>query len=323
MASGGTVPSGGKPSSGGKTNGGSGGSEPQAGSTSGGTAGASGWEMPRGACEQSERVGRFSVEKQKEFGVVQGNVSEAVVPTSIPELVLEQAGCRLLKRRNLACLPACVGTETCGEEGKCIAYPRQLSVGEVTISGLTKAVSMMPQKPGAVYFAPGQDNPPFEADSAVVLRATGDGDIGELTLFGSGSDPLDESPTWQLERDQDLALSWAKPKAAAATQVVVEITIDQHGMSPLSVSCELEDTGSGAIPKAIVNQLIDSGVSGFPNGRILRRTADHVALDFGCVELSVGSTLAATVSVSGFTPCKKPADCPDGQTCNTVLERCE
>jgi hypothetical protein len=55
----------------------------------------------------------------------------------------------------------------------------------------------------------------------------------------------------------------------------------------------------------------------------MRRTADHVDLAIGCVDFVVGSPLAASVSVSGFTPCNGPADCPTGQTCNMALERCE
>src|SRR5688572_33045407 len=49
--------------------------------------------------------------------------------------------CALPICRNLACVPACVGAETCGESGTCIPYPRQINVGEVNIRGLTRATA--------------------------------------------------------------------------------------------------------------------------------------------------------------------------------------
>jgi hypothetical protein len=278
---------------------------------------------PRGPCELGERVGGFSIEKQASFGVIQGAVTDGVVPTAIPRLVLEQGTCRVLERRNLACQPACVGAQTCGESGTCIPYPRQVSAGDVTISGLTRETVMSPQQPGNAYFAPGADNPPFTAQSNIVLSAAGAGELLPFQLFGVGSEPLAQAPAWVLEVGVDLALAWPAAATAVGTTVLFELTIDQHGISPLSLSCEFEDTGSASVPAAIVDQLIGAGVSGFPNGRITRRTADHVDLGVGCVELVVGSPLAASVSVAGETPCNGSGECPQGQTCNIPLQRCE
>jgi hypothetical protein len=245
------------------------------------------------------------------------------VPTAIPRLALEQGSCRLLERRNLACVPACVGAQTCGEDGSCIPYPRQVDSGEVVITGLTKETRMSPLEPGNTYFAPGADNPPFAVGSEVVLSAAGDGSVPPFELFGRGSEPLAEAPAWVLEAGIDLALSWAAPTTDVGTSMLVELTIDQHGVSPLSLSCELPDTGSATLPAAIIDELIGAGVSGFPNGRLTRRTVDHVELGFGCVELTVGSPLAASISVPGYTPCNTSVDCPDGQVCNVPLQRCE
>jgi hypothetical protein len=312
-----------------------GGSRPAGGSTSnpnegdaGGDVGGSQGGPPsqelRGACDIAERVGRFSIEKQKDFGVVTGTIHDGVVPTSIPELIAEKDGCKVYKRRNLACSPACVGAETCGEEGSCIPYPLQVSVGTITVSGLTKPTVMEPQKPGAVYFAPGADNPPFELYSNIVLAAVGTDDRPAFELFGIGSEPLEEGPTWFLEQGEDLELVWPAPADdSVPTHISVDLTIDQHGNSPLSLSCVLDDTGTGTVPAELIDELINSGVTGFPNGRIARHTVDKLELDVGCVELVVGSGFSASVAVAGVTPCKTPADCPDGQTCNTTLERCE
>jgi hypothetical protein len=278
---------------------------------------------PRGACDVSVRSGGFKIEKQVDFGVVQGEVRDGVVPTAIPTVVDDDGRCRLLERRNLACFPACVGMETCGESGACIPFPRQVSVGDVSISGLTRDTVMSPLMPGNSYLSPGATNPPYGVDSPIVLSASGTESIPAFELFGIGSEPLGEALTWVLNPGSDLVLEWPAPTASVATTVLAELTIDQHGITPLSLSCELEDTGTATIPAAIVDRLIASGVTGFPNGRLTRRTADHVDLAIGCVDLVVGSPLAASVSISGFTPCDAPADCPSGQTCNIALERCE
>lgn len=294
------------------------GGDAEAGAESGGSG--AGAPSARGSCAIDKRLGRFAVESQKDFGVVQGAVLDGVVPAAIPELVAERDGCKLWRRRNLACSPACVSDETCGEAGKCIPYPRQTSVGEVVIEGLTRGVTMAPQMPGAVYFAPGQDNPPFAPSATVRLAASGSTMFGAFELFGRGSEPLLEEPTWVLEQGKALELSW--PPGTELTSIFVELTIDQHGSSPLSLVCELPDTGKGSVSAELVEQVIESGVSGFPNGRLQRRTVDHVDSQQGCIELSVGSARAAKVRVAGFTPCKTDAECPSGLTCDVTQERC-
>ena len=296
------------------------------GSGASGQAGGSGpasSDALRGECDIASRVGRFSVESQSDFGVVQGAVFEGVVPTSVPRLASEDGPCRLLERRNLVCTPACVGATTCGEGGACIPYPRQLSVGNVTISGLTQPTSLSPQNPGNGYFAPGADNPPFALGSEITLKAAGENGRPGFELKGLGSPPLGTKPSWLIERGNGLSVIWPNGGPGARTRVTVELSVDQHGVSPLTLACEFEDTGSAIIPASVVDRLLDSGVSGFPNGRIFRRTADRVLLDLGCVDLLVGSPLAADVSVAGVVPCKKVGDCPMGQTCNLMQERCE
>ncbi len=313
-----SVNTGGGPAGGGGSGGdGAAGPGPGGGGSGGGT-----FTEPRGVCDHDVRVGRFTVEKQTDFGVVQGSVADGVVPTAVPEVVSDDGSCQLLLRKNLSCTPACVGAETCGEDGECIPYPRQISVGTVTISGLTKPAVMEPQVPGNTYFAPDAENPPYVDQSEIILSAAGSEDADAFKLFGIGSVPLEQSPTWVLAEGQDLAVTWEAAENSPA-RIAIELPIDQPGTSPLSLLCEFEDTGSATVPTAVIDQLITSGVSGFPNGRIIRRTADNVAIESGCVELLVGSPRLAMVSVAGFTPCNSPDDCPVGQMCNLAIELCE
>lgn len=278
---------------------------------------------PRGPCDLSDRVGRFIIESQEDFGIVQGTVSDAVVPSAVPDVVEDNGVCQINRRRTLSCLPTCQSGETCGEDGTCIPYPSRVFVGEVVIEGLTKTATMVPQGPSYLYFAPGADNPPYTPGAEVVFTAAGDASIPGFHLFGLGSEPLANAPAWVLEEGQDLVVTWPASDAGVATTVFVELTIDQHGTSPLSLNCEFPDTGIAAIPAEQVSYMVQAGVSGFPNGRITRRTADHVDLDFGCIELAVGSPRSASVAVAGHTPCNGPEDCPENQTCNLAVEQCQ
>jgi len=280
------------------------------------------FRTPRGPCDLDERIGRFTLEAQVDFGVVQGSISNTVLPTAIPSLEVESGDCRLYKRRTLTCLPACKAGQTCGEGGQCIPFPSPIDVGTVTVDGLTKPTSMSAQAPSYLYFAPGADNPPYSPGGEIILSAAGEA-VSGFHLFGVGSSPLTSSPTWLLKESQDFEVTWSASDAAADTTVLVEVTVDQHGASPLSLSCEFPDTGSAVVPASLINQLLQAGISGFPNGRITRRTVDHVEVEIGCIELAVGSPRAASIVVAGHTPCDEPEDCPDGQHCNLAIEQCE
>jgi hypothetical protein len=73
----------------------------------------------------------------------------------------------------------------------------------------------------------------------------------------------------------------------------------------------------------MITDLINAGVSGFPNGSLTRRTMDAQTVSAGCVSLAVVSEQAATVRVSGYTPCDHPDDCTPPQQCNLTLQLCE
>jgi hypothetical protein len=277
-----------------------------------------------GRCPDATRVGQFTVEAQERFGVVQGSVNDGIVPTSVPDIVSDDGSCRLLRRRTLSCNPVCQAGQTCGDDGNCIPFPRQQSVGTVTIEGLVAAVSMEPRVPGNGYFAPSANNPPYVVDETVRLTAAGaDGQTG-FVLHGVGGEPLTEAPNWVLAAGQPFALTWPAPVGPInRSSVQVEMTIDQHGLSPLSLRCTFPDTGAATIASATIDQLINSGVTGFPNGKLTRLTADSVDGSDGCIELLVGSPIAPNVSVAGETPCNSTADCPDGQICDVPNQRCD
>lgn len=276
-----------------------------------------------GTCPLHSKLGGFVVETYTDYAIVDGAMADGVVPVTILEEVGADGGCTLLKRNNPYCEDACESDETCNFDGECIPYPVDQDLGTVTVGGLEIDVIMEPVSPGYSYFFTSLPNPPF-ADGALVELRTGTGVFAPLELHGIGSSTLVPGETlWQVTEGNELAISWDAPDPNVRTEVAMWVNIDQHGTSPVSLSCVFPDTGSATVPAAMVNGLVASGVTGFPTGALFRRTADKVEVDGGCMDFTVGGRRGVDVRVTGYTPCKDDDDCPEGTTCNQAIEICE
>jgi hypothetical protein len=276
----------------------------------------------RGACGDGERWGLFLVEAQDAYSYVDGQVADGVVPASIPEVAGEEGDCRLLRRRNPFCNPPCGAGQTCDHDGTCIAFPLQQDVGVVTIGGLEEEIRMEPIAPSNDYFDTDVPHPLFLPGAEIRLTAEG-GDYRAIELFGFGFDLLETSTSaWRVAPGRGLALTWSVPSMAMGSTIDFRLNIDQHGNSPITLSCRFEDDGSAEIPASLVDSLFDSGVSGFPNGALTRETIDRVATGGGCTELRISSPRRGMVEVVGHTPCNGPRDCPPGQTCDIPTNTC-
>ncbi len=277
-----------------------------------------------GACPQETRAGGFVVDQTVDYAFVDGQLLDAVVPTNVRTEVFAEGGCRILRRENPFCDPACSGDETCDLSGTCVPYPASVDMGTVSVRGLRAAVSMEPVQPGNTYFDTSLSNPPWTPGDPLSLVSTG-GSIEALALYGYAPDTLDGvAEQWTLTPGQPLELSWAPPAADIDTEVVLVLRIDQHGTTPSGLECVFDDTGTATVTAATLDVLIDAGLTGFPAGEIRRQTADHADLDNGtCVELLARSVRVPRIEIDGYTPCRTDAECPDGLECNEALERCE
>jgi hypothetical protein len=95
-------------------------------------------------CDAAVRVGEFAIELGEGFTALEGRVRDAVIPANVRAVTAESGRCKLLQGRSLFCDPACGASQTCGEGGVCIAFPTAKSVGAVTVSGLSTALTIMP-----------------------------------------------------------------------------------------------------------------------------------------------------------------------------------
>lgn len=286
------------------------------------TTGDTGEVTLRGACGLADRVGGFNVSLEADYSAFSGAVADGVVPISVLEPVGEAGGCVMLRRNNPICDPPCQPSTTCDFSGECIPYPANRDVGTVTVTGLAQAVMVMPVATFD-YFDTTLPAVAFAAGDAVALSADG-GDFSPFTLHGEGvamiAPDVDELT---MKKGQPLLIEWAPPAQEGAAQVRIELTIDQHGNTPVKLVCEGPDTGSLEVPTEMIAQLIDFGISGFPSAQFYRQTVDSVTIAPGCVEFVVRSHAATLLGVEGHTPCNKPADCPDGQTCDVLIQTCK
>lgn len=275
----------------------------------------------RGRCSLEERVGGFILDRYDDYSVFQGQVADGVLPIQVLEETASDGDCVLLRRENPVCLPACGPGETCDFDGTCIPLPTAMDLGTIGVDGLEdQTVSVAPVQPGNTYFVPNLDHPALAPDE--VVRMALHGDWEGHTLFGIGVDPLVLTDTdLVVRRGGALPISW---EASDGFGVVgLEMTIDQHGNSPVAVHCTFDDDGEGEVPASLIDAMLDAGVSGFPNGRVIRQTRDKVESDVGCADLTVSSPVSPDVSVDGFTPCGGPDDCPGDLICDPVTFLCE
>jgi hypothetical protein len=274
------------------------------------------------ACAPGRKVGQFRIELTEGFTAISGNIAEAVVPGDVREQVAEIGGCRLLRKRQLSCVPGCRAGMTCSEGGRCIPYPDNLDAGTVRIGGLVRPVQMRPDPAGRRYFATGLPHPGFTDGANIQLHASGAAGLSPFSLAGRGIAALVPADRpLSLEVDHPFAIEW-QPADSRPAAIELTVNIDQHGQTPATLVCRGEDSGRLEVPADLVGRLIAAGASGYPQALLSRQSADAVDLPPGCVELIVASGARKSLTVAGHTPCRSDEECPPGGHCDTLLQSC-
>lgn len=297
------------------------GSESESGSSDGSDSTGAPVEL-HGRCALGDRVGGFQIDVEAAYSAFSGTVSDGVVPVTVLEEVGAEGDCLLLRRNNPFCDPLCMPGETCDFDGTCIPYPANHDVGTVTVTGLFDEVVVEPLEPTFSYFDTSLSHPPFDPGAALELTATG-GDYEAFVLHGNGVamvEPVGDELV--LSTSEPVDVQWTA-SGATNSRLFLAVSVDQHGITPVTLVCDAPDTGSLEISADLVSQFLAFGVSGYPKADYWLQTADSVEIAPGCVEFVVRSHVQNDLSVSGHTPCNGPADCPDGEMCNMELQTCE
>jgi hypothetical protein len=297
---------------------GSGGASSGAGGSGGGTsAGAP-------ATPSMETVGSFSVllDVKQSATRISGVVRDGPAIPLVPFVPDEKSGdCQLFLPKPPFCDPVCSTDRVCAVGDVCIARPMNHSVGTVTIRGIatTSGANEFTMDPVGSSKAYGTSAsvtlkyPPTEPGAAVSLSATG-GDYAPFEIQTTGVGPIEgfSNEPLPLERGKPLMLEWTR-EPGAEVEVVLEIA--HHGGQKGKIICNAQDTGSLVIPAALVTELIDLGVAGFPDVTLTRKSAGYTTIAPGRIELVVFSTTSREVSIPGLTSCMMDEDCPNNQRC--------
>jgi len=189
------------------------------------------------------------------YTYVLGNLAAAPQP-EVYTVDTEDGSCRLLRRGEAVCDPACDWPQVCGVDGACADYPEPLGAGTLTVTDgeATRTVDF----DGYSYWLQSQGLP-FEPGETVTVSAPGDA-FAAFSASGVMPDTL-VSPDLQatdLTADGDLLFTW-EPPSAGGTDAHVRITLNAgygHGL-PLEavIECDVPDTGSFAVPDALRAEL--------------------------------------------------------------------
>lgn len=274
-----------------------------------------------GLCPPDQDHGGFVVDLG-ETGSLSGRIRDGVLPTDRPDLLGEAAGCQLLQAARPFCDPPCGTGEVCDVDEACRRYPSSVDLGLVVLEGPTASLSVPALQPGFSYEHSALPNDLLGTDTTLRLTTEGAA-LPPLALHGVVPPPLVELPAEVvLTRDQGLSLHWDPPQGLGRSVIAVTLTINVHGANPAWLACTLPDTGAAVLPEGLVSGLLASGVSGYPQLQVSRETEDHVLVGDSCADLVVRHRVSGELVVDGHTPCNDDSDCPDGQTCDLLLETC-
>jgi Cys-rich repeat protein len=229
-----------------------------------------------------------------------------------------EGDCLLITPRTPFCDPGC-GSAVCVEGGICMAYPKALGAGKVTVSGMKTqsgagAFTMNPllgvYQPAGILF---DDRPFTESDTVAVSVAGGNG-VPAFSLRTRGlsiPEILDDSI---ILDGRTVRVRWTPLDASARfSPMVITLDASHHGGIKGLVECVTEDDGETDIAGSLVTQLKELGLSGYPHIQLLRRSSG--AAETQAVNLTIEAWNLRYVTVPGLVSCTENAECPSGQTC--------
>lgn len=295
-----------------------------------GAAGSDGTGL-NGMGDPNTLVGTFQVKVTPETTraaaatIVFGKVYDGATPSTIVwENPQVDGDCTLTTPRVPYCSTPCGGTAACVEENTCLDYPATRGVGVVKVDGLrtVSGATSFDMKPVANAYQPPAgttlEYPPFDEGDSVTFTAAGDYFAG-FSLKSSGITPLVlVSTSLTLQPDSPITLKW-EPGSSSTASVQVKLDISHHGGTKGQILCDTADSGELIISAALVTQLIDLGVAGYPSIIVTRHASGSAVIAAGRVDLDVSSTVEQSVDVEGLVSCADDGDCPTGQACQSDL----
>lgn len=268
-------------------------------------------------------VGTFAVEMAGETLNVQGKVKDGPDAANLvwdTDSTVED--CNLQLPRVPSCLTACTGSDVCVEDETCKTPPSSVSVGDVLVEGVSHGGSTEAVKLRSIvknYQTPADvtwDSPPFAPGDPIKLTASG-ADVAAFEIAAAGVSPIvitSEPP--DLSSGTPIELRWEPESDAVETRVDVRIDISHHGGTRGLIECSTADDGELTIDGALVQGLMNQGISGFPNIRITRSNVGAAQTALGVVELKVNSIIQQDITIDGLASCNTDEECSGDTKCD-------
>lgn len=248
------------------------------------------------SCDPAVRIGRFQVGMKKFGSEFSGRVFDSVDFSGVSTLKESDGECRIVQRKPWFCDPACLPGMQCSTDGTCVPVPAPVGVGVVTVDGLSLPVAVSADA-GFNYTFLDFTGAPFLPGAPVTLSAQGQGPFAPFSLAATGVEPLVlETSKWILQMLTPFVARWKLSQHPGT--ILISLNVDQHGSTPATLLCEVEDDGEFEIPANMVSALLLYGVNGAPTAQVFRRTVDSIDLEQGCVEFEVYSQVNLVVSTN-------------------------
>ncbi len=114
-------------------------------------------------------------------------------------------------------------------------------------------------------------------------------------------------------RGRSLDLTWTAPLSAGAALIQAIVVLKTSVEGP-RIECAFPDTGAASVPTALLDRLLDLGITGPPTLYLARRTVVSTNIAPGCVELEVSAMISRSLSIDGVALCGQNG-CPPPMTC--------
>ena len=219
---------------------------------------------------------------------VYAGLFDRVFEAPVPERIAMDGDCAVYHRSTPTCTPACSGSDVCVAMDQCAPYPRTISAGTITITGLRQPAELLWQQFG--YLMPTLPADFFADDAAIHVEAPGDA-VPAFSADLGGVAPLVHAEGGLIEtRDgEDETISWTA--AAGGARIQIALYLGWHG-SPWTdlLVCETADDGELVIPAALIERMpyFDIGLFQWPSW-IRRFRRAWVTAPVGPIEILVAS----------------------------------
>jgi hypothetical protein len=258
------------------------------------------FQLIDGPCDASNRIGHFEVLTGQQFLIsgelwkfvwFDGSATDQIDALQENPLISDFGPCRLYQMKEGAfCDPPCGPEEQCTHSAGCVPFPVPQDLGKVTVTGLTDPVEIDTPKGGLKKYSYYEfEGDPFLPGSFIEMTAAGL-DLPGFTLHGLGVDkPAFTHTEWLLESGVPIEIEWV-PSELPST-IFLWIMADLHGVTPVRLVCELEDTGAFTISGEIVAEIFKYPMldTAIPAVSLARHTVDSIENKKGCIEFEVAS----------------------------------